>query len=102
MRYVRHGAALVDVYLGNPQQRAKNYMDALLAFWPGLQVLKGDLEPAVSTHHMLFHVMKQHKFIPEVKCLFEGVGWCLCVNSCLTLICRHSLWISEFIGPSIL
>ena len=69
MRYVKHGAAMVDVYLGNPHQRAKKFMDALLAFWPGLQVLTGDLKPAVSTHHMLFHVMKQHKFIPEVVAL---------------------------------
>lgn len=40
-------------------------MDALLAFWPGLQVLKGDIKPAVETHEMLYQVMQRHKFIPE-------------------------------------
>jgi mannosidase alpha-like ER degradation enhancer 3 len=75
MRYVKLGAAMVDVYLGNPLQRAKSFMDALLAFWPGLQVLTGDLKPAVSTHHMLFHVMKQHKFIPEAFTVDFRVHW---------------------------
>lgn len=40
-------------------------MDALLAFWPGLQVLSGDLKPAVQTHEMLYQVMQLHTFIPE-------------------------------------
>lgn len=40
-------------------------MDALLAFWPGLQVLSGDLKPAVQTHEMLYQVMQMHTFIPE-------------------------------------
>ncbi|XP_062509501.1 ER degradation-enhancing alpha-mannosidase-like protein 3 isoform X2 [Corticium candelabrum] len=75
MRYIKQGAALVDVYLGNPHQRAKHFMDALLAFWPGLQVLTGDVEHAVSTHHMLFHVMRQHKFIPEAFTVDFRVHW---------------------------
>lgn len=33
-------------------------MDALLAFWPGLQVLKGDLKAAMEMHEMLYHVVK--------------------------------------------
>lgn len=40
-------------------------MDALLAFWPGLQVLLGDVRPAVETHEMLYQVMQRHTFIPE-------------------------------------
>lgn len=40
-------------------------MDSLLAFWPGLQVLSGDLKPAVETHEMLYQVMQMHTFIPE-------------------------------------
>eukprot|EP00118_Oscarella_pearsei_P013367 m.106185 g.106185 ORF g.106185 m.106185 type:complete len:338 (+) comp37256_c0_seq3:249-1262(+) len=66
MRYVNTGPAMVDVFLGDPKQRSKIYMDSLLAFWPGLQVLKGDLRPAIELHHMLYHVMKRHKFLPEV------------------------------------
>lgn len=40
-------------------------MDSLLAFWPGLQVLFGDLKPAVQTHEMLYQVMQMHTFLPE-------------------------------------
>ena len=38
-------------------------MDALLAFWPGLQVLKGDVEAAIELHEMLFQVVKVGSFI---------------------------------------
>lgn len=41
-------------------------MDALLAFWPGLQVLKGDISPAIKTHEMLYQVIQRHNFLPEV------------------------------------
>lgn len=30
-----------------------------------VQVLKGDLKPAVETHEMLYQVMQKHNFIPE-------------------------------------
>lgn len=30
-----------------------------------MQVLKGDLKPAVETHEMLYQVMQKHNFIPE-------------------------------------
>lgn len=50
-------------------------MDALLAFWPGLQVLKGDIKPAVETHEMLYQVMKRHKFIPEAFTTDFQVHW---------------------------
>lgn len=50
-------------------------MDALLAFWPGLQVLKGDIKPAVETHEMLYQVMQRHKFIPEAFTTDFQVHW---------------------------
>lgn len=36
-----------------------------------LQVLRGDLKPAIETHEMLYQVTKQHKFLPEVKSFSE-------------------------------
>lgn len=33
-------------------------MDSLLAFWPGIQVLKGDLKGAIEIHEMLYQVIK--------------------------------------------
>lgn len=51
--------------LYRPHLQSRNFMDALLAFWPGLQVLLGDVRPAVETHEMLYQVMQRHTFIPE-------------------------------------
>ncbi|GFR76354.1 alpha-1,2-Mannosidase [Elysia marginata] len=66
MRYISQGPLLVDVHMHKPTSAARNFMDALLAFWPGLQVLVGDIGPAVETHEMLYQVVKRHNFLPEV------------------------------------
>lgn len=58
-----------------PHTNSRNFMDALLAFWPGLQVLKGDIKPAVETHEMLYQVMQRHKFIPEAFTTDFQVHW---------------------------
>ena len=39
MRYVSQGPMLMDVHMHKPNAISRNFMDALLAFWPGLQVL---------------------------------------------------------------
>lgn len=39
--------------------------NSLQAFWPGLQVLAGDLEPAIRTHKAFFSVWKRYGFTPE-------------------------------------
>lgn len=39
--------------------------NSLQAFWPGLQVLAGDLEPARRTHKAFFSVWKRYGFTPE-------------------------------------
>eukprot|EP00250_Pteridium_aquilinum_P019965 c24647_g1_i3 orf=210-1592(+) len=39
--------------------------NSLQAFWPGLQVLAGDLEPARHTHKAFFSVWKRYGFTPE-------------------------------------
>ena len=31
------------------------------------QVLKGDLQPAIETHEILYNVAKKYKFLPEVS-----------------------------------
>lgn len=89
MKYISQGPMLMDVHMhryvsilgiccaqntcmmnteftcDRPHTKSRNFMDALLAFWPGLQVLSGDLKPAVQTHEMLYQVMQMHTFIPE-------------------------------------
>ncbi|KAK4478154.1 hypothetical protein RD792_017436, partial [Penstemon davidsonii] len=39
--------------------------NSLQAFWPGLQVLAGDIEPAIRTHAAFFSVWKKYGFTPE-------------------------------------
>ncbi|XP_047951788.1 alpha-mannosidase I MNS4 isoform X2 [Salvia hispanica] len=39
--------------------------NSLQAFWPGLQVLAGDIEPAIKTHAAFFSVWKRYGFTPE-------------------------------------
>ncbi|KAG7203501.1 hypothetical protein KM043_013559 [Ampulex compressa] len=75
MKYVSQGPMLLDVHMHRPNTNSKNFMDALLAFWPGLQVLKGDIKPAVETHEMLYQVMQRHNFIPEAFTIDFQVLW---------------------------
>ncbi|XP_017777987.1 PREDICTED: ER degradation-enhancing alpha-mannosidase-like protein 3 [Nicrophorus vespilloides] len=75
MKYISQGPMLLDVHMHRPHTNSRNFMDALLAFWPGLQVLKGDIKPAVETHEMLYQVMKRHKFIPEAFTTDFQVHW---------------------------
>ncbi|XP_063982642.1 ER degradation-enhancing alpha-mannosidase-like protein 3 [Diachasmimorpha longicaudata] len=75
MKYISQGPMLLDVHMHRPNTNSKNFMDALLAFWPGLQVLKGDLKPAVETHEMLYQVMQRHNFIPEAFTTDFQVHW---------------------------
>lgn len=39
--------------------------NSLQAFWPGLQVLAGDVEPAIRTHAAFYSVWKRYGFTPE-------------------------------------
>ncbi|KAK4586232.1 hypothetical protein RGQ29_023427 [Quercus rubra] len=39
--------------------------NSLQAFWPGLQVLAGDIDPAIRTHRAFFSVWKRYGFTPE-------------------------------------
>ncbi|XP_016575367.2 alpha-mannosidase I MNS4 isoform X2 [Capsicum annuum] len=39
--------------------------NSLQAFWPGLQVLAGDIEPAIRTHAAFFSVWRRYGFTPE-------------------------------------
>nr|XP_054769385.1 ER degradation-enhancing alpha-mannosidase-like protein 3 [Lytechinus pictus] len=74
-RYISDGPLLMDVQMHRPHARSRNFMDALLAFWPGLQVLFGDIEPAIETHEMLYQVTQRHNFLPEAFTPQYDVYW---------------------------
>ncbi|ETW10015.1 hypothetical protein, variant 1 [Aphanomyces invadans] len=55
----------VDMSLGN-QFVHSNRVSALQAFWPGLQVLAGDLAAAVYSHQQLFDLWNEFGALPEL------------------------------------
>lgn len=75
MKYISQGPMLLDVHMHRPHTTSRNFMDALLAFWPGLQVLKGDIKPAIETHEMLYQVIQRHNFLPEAFTTDFQVHW---------------------------
>jgi ER degradation enhancer, mannosidase alpha-like 3 len=46
LKYVMKGSRMMDVHMHQPSSTSKPYLDALIAFFPGLQVLYGDVELA--------------------------------------------------------
>lgn len=75
MTYINKGPNFIDVHMHRPQSKSRNFMDALFAFWPGLQVLFGDIAPAIKTHEMLYQVTQRHKFLPEAFTPEYDVYW---------------------------
>ncbi|XP_072930497.1 ER degradation-enhancing alpha-mannosidase-like protein 3 isoform X6 [Epargyreus clarus] len=74
-KYISRGPLMLAVYMHRPHLQSRNFMDALLAFWPGVQVMMGDLRPAVEIHEMLYQVMQRHTFIPEAFTSDFQVHW---------------------------
>ncbi|OWF50523.1 ER degradation-enhancing alpha-mannosidase-like protein 3 [Mizuhopecten yessoensis] len=75
MKYISQGPMFVDVHMHKPLSISRHFMDSLLAFWPGLQVLKGDIKPAMETHEMLYQIMQRHNFLPEAFTTDFRVHW---------------------------
>ncbi|XP_062867157.1 ER degradation-enhancing alpha-mannosidase-like protein 3 [Trichomycterus rosablanca] len=75
MKYISQPPLLLNVHMHNPTVNVRSWMDSLQAFFPGLQVLRGDLKPAIETHEMLYQVTKQHKFLPEAFTTEFRVHW---------------------------
>ncbi|XP_051956448.1 ER degradation-enhancing alpha-mannosidase-like protein 3 isoform X2 [Xyrauchen texanus] len=75
MKYISKPPLLLNVHMHNPTVNVRSWMDSLLAFFPGLQVLRGDLKPAIETHEMLYQVTKQHNFLPEAFTSEFRVHW---------------------------
>jgi mannosidase alpha-like ER degradation enhancer 3 len=64
-----------DVHMHRPHSTSKHFIDALGAFWPGLQVLMGDVKPAIESHEILYQIMQRHDFIPEAFTSDFQVHW---------------------------
>ena len=64
-----------DVHMHRPHTTSKHFIDALGAFWPGLQVLMGDVKPAIESHEILYQIVQRHDFIPEAFTSDFQVHW---------------------------
>ncbi|XP_076822172.1 ER degradation-enhancing alpha-mannosidase-like protein 3 [Clavelina lepadiformis] len=74
-QYCAQGPLVVDVLMHKPTTSARNFVDALSAFWPGLQVLKGDVKSAIETHELLYQVFTRHTFLPEAFTTNFDIHW---------------------------
>ncbi|KAG6378813.1 glycoside hydrolase family 47 protein [Boletus reticuloceps] len=67
MRYVRsldgHSYRIVNPHTGD---RLYTTIDSLSAFWPGLQVLGGDVANAIKSHLIYWNIWRRHSGLPEV------------------------------------
>ncbi|XP_028407570.1 ER degradation-enhancing alpha-mannosidase-like protein 3 [Dendronephthya gigantea] len=75
MRYINRDSFFLNVHMNNPSKRSVAYMDSLQAFWPGLQVLKGDIKSAIELHEVFYSVAKRHTFLPEAFTTNFEVHW---------------------------
>ncbi|XP_072951179.1 alpha-mannosidase I MNS4 [Typha angustifolia] len=64
MHYLHHDPWYVEVNM-NSASTVWPLFNSLQAFWPGLQVLAGDIGPAIRTHAAFFSVWKRYGFTPE-------------------------------------
>eukprot|EP00108_Taenia_solium_P011562 TsM_000301700 transcript=TsM_000301700 gene=TsM_000301700 len=67
--------SFLSVFMHKPSERSRFYMDALQAFWPGLQAINGDVSAAVAHHEMLFMVHKEHGLLPEAFTTDMDIYW---------------------------
>lgn len=74
-RYIQQGPMMVDVHMHRPTEQSRSFIDSLSAFWPGVQVLKGDIKSAVETHELLYQVFQKFGFIPEAFTHKFDVHW---------------------------
>jgi len=75
MKYLGQRPVMQDVHMHRPHTTSKHFIDALGAFWPGLQVLMGDVKPAIESHEILYQIVQRHDFIPEAFTSDFQIHW---------------------------
>ena len=72
---VGDGSCMKTVHMHMPNKQSRHYIDALLAFWPSIQVLKGDIKGAIKMHESLNQIVKRHDFLPEAVLFDHSIHW---------------------------
>tara|TARA_R110002050_G_scaffold285184_1_gene434721 strand:- start:1224 stop:3392 length:2169 start_codon:yes stop_codon:yes gene_type:complete len=71
MKYNFEDDWYLDVHAGNGKVQAKN-VDSLQMFWPGVQVMHGDVGRARAAHDRYYGVLRKYKFTPESFSPYTG------------------------------
>ena len=74
-KYVRKGIHMVQVNMDNPSRPIRSYTDSLTAFWPGLQVLAGDVWGARKVYEGFLQVVNKWEVLPEAYNFDLEVHW---------------------------
>ncbi|KAI9909377.1 hypothetical protein PsorP6_014798 [Peronosclerospora sorghi] len=64
--HVKHGNVYIEVDMDGGRHNVRARVSALQAFWPGLQVLAGDVSNAIRTHEHLFPLWDEFGAMPEL------------------------------------
>eukprot|EP01135_Chromosphaera_perkinsii_P000187 Nk52_evm8s39 gene=Nk52_evmTU8s39 len=63
--YMESGGFYYAVNSENPVHAVHVYVDTFTAFWPGVQVMKGDIQKAIRSFHPFYIASLKYKFVPE-------------------------------------
>ena len=74
-KYIRKGIHMVQVNMDNPSRPIRSYTDSLTAFWPGLQVLAGDVAGAKRVYEGFLQVVNRWEVLPEAYNFDLEVHW---------------------------
>ena len=96
MRYVSNGPLLLDVNMNQPLRPPRRFMDALLAFWPGLQVGY----PLISHFGTLSYFASSSRFSGEMSLrlwtpMTCSIMWCSATSSFLRYVSKNRAWCSS-------
>mmetsp|Transcript_28463 Transcript_28463/g.74790 ORF Transcript_28463/g.74790 Transcript_28463/m.74790 type:complete len:793 (+) Transcript_28463:124-2502(+) len=75
MEKLRKGPYIFHANMNQPQHVVRQHLDSLQMFWPGLQVLHGDLSNAKEMHRMHFELAQRYGFSPEGYTPEFNVHW---------------------------
>eukprot|EP00038_Savillea_parva_P030425 m.77752 g.77752 ORF g.77752 m.77752 type:complete len:645 (+) comp9160_c0_seq1:37-1971(+) len=75
MSHLRSGPFIFHGNMHRPKVVVRSHLDSLQMFWPGLQVLHGDLDNAKEMHRMHCELAQRYDFAPEGYTTEFNVHW---------------------------
>ncbi|KII66059.1 ER degradation-enhancing alpha-mannosidase-like protein 3 [Thelohanellus kitauei] len=64
-KHLKYNHGFYDINLNKLNSSYSYTLDSLRAFFPGIQVMYGDVDEAVIYHNIFHHLVKKHVFLPE-------------------------------------